>query len=165
MKRILEPYAGDERTMLMAWLDLHRATVFVKTEGLTDDLAHRSLLPGSPRMTIAGLVSHLYWVERGWFEHIMLGRPDDDPGTEDDPDRDFLVDDVPLALLLERYERQCASNNEIAASLDLDAVSKIERKRGRVTLRWLLGHLIEETARHNGHIDILREMLDGVTGD
>ncbi len=165
MERIDEPYAADERTMLIAWLDRHRATVFTKTEGLAEDLAHRPLLASSPLMTIAGLVSHLYWVERSWFEHVMLSVPDDGPWTDEDPDREFRVDDVPLARLLADYERQCVRNNEIARSLDLDTEAKVERRRGRVTLRWVLVHMIEETARHNGHIDILREMLDGVTGD
>jgi uncharacterized damage-inducible protein DinB len=165
MQRIDEPYAADEPTMLAAWLDWHRATVFVKCEGLAEDLAHRSPLASSPLMTIAGLVSHLYWVERWWFEHVLLGGPNDEPWTDDDPDKEFRADGVPLAQLLAQYEGQCARNNEIARSLSLDTEAKVERKRGRVTLRWLVLHMIEETARHNGHIDILREMLDGVTGD
>jgi uncharacterized damage-inducible protein DinB len=116
-------------------------------------------------MTVAGLVSHLYWVERGWIEHTLLGGPDDQPWTEQDPDKDFRADGTPLAELLAAYERQCASNNEAVRSLSLDTESAMERHGERVTLRWVLLHLIEETARHNGHIDILREMLDGFTGD
>ena len=165
MKRIDEPYAADERTMLNAWLDWHRATVFLKCEGLSDELAHRPLIPSSPLMTVAGLVSHLRWVEQSWFEYDILGGPDLAPWTKEDPDKEFKVSGVPLAQLLEEYERQCARSTEIAASLDLDAESAIESKRGRVTLRWLLLHMIEETARHNGHLDLLREMLDGTTGD
>jgi uncharacterized damage-inducible protein DinB len=165
MERIDVPNAADEATMLIAWLDWHRATVFAKTAGLAEDLAHRPLLASSPVMTVAGLVSHLYWVERGWFEHILLGGPDEEPWTEEDPDKDFRADGTPLAELLGAYERQCARNNEVARSLSLDTEAKVERSHGRVTLRWLLLHLIEETARHNGHIDILREMLDGVTGE
>lgn len=165
MERIDGPYAADERTMLGAWLDWQRATVFVKCEGLSDELAHRALLPASPLMTVAGIVSHLRWVERTWFRHRMLGEPDDGPWTDDDPDRDFRVDDVPLARLLAEYEEECAGTREIAASLSLDAEAEIETRRGRVTLRWVLVHMIEETARHNGHLDIIREMLDGTTGD
>jgi uncharacterized damage-inducible protein DinB len=165
MNRIDAPNAADERAMLDAWLDWHRATVLMKCEGLSDELAHRQLLPTSPLMTVAGLVSHLHWVERSWFEHVMLGRPDDGPWTKEDPDKEFRVDDVPLARLLAEYEEQCTRAREIAVSLSLDAEAKTERRRGRVTLRWVLCHMIEETARHNGHIDILREMLDGVTGD
>ncbi|MGI8335434.1 DinB family protein [Actinomadura scrupuli] len=164
MKRIDEPYAADERTMLNAWLDWHRATVFRKCEGLSDELAQRPLLSSSPLMTVAGLVSHLRWVEQSWFENVMLGGPDLGPWTEDDPDKDFKVPGVPLTRLLEDYERQCARSREIAATLDLDAEAVVERERGRVTLRWLLVHMIEETARHNGHLDLLREMHDGATG-
>jgi len=128
-------------------------------------LAHRPLLASSPVMTIAGLVSHLYWVERSWIERTLLGGPDEEPWTPEDPDKDFRADGTPLAELLAAYERQCRRNNEVVASVSLDAESAIERAHGPVTLRWILLHLIEETARHNGHIDILREMLDGVTGD
>jgi uncharacterized damage-inducible protein DinB len=165
MERIEVPCAADERAMLIAWLDWHRATVFVKTDGLAEDLAHRPLLASSPLMTVAGLVSHLYWVERDWVEHVLLGGESDQPWSAEDPDKDFKVDGTPLAELLAAYERQCARNNEIVRSLSLDTEAAVERRRGRVTLRWILQHLIEETARHNGHIDILREMLDGVTGD
>jgi uncharacterized damage-inducible protein DinB len=165
MERTDVPYAADERAMLLSWLDWHRATVFVKTEGLAEDLAHRPLLASSPVMTIAGLVSHLYWVERGWIEHTLLGGPDEEPWTEEDPDKDFRADGRPLSELLAAYDRQCASNNEVLKAMDLDTESVIERRRGHVTVRWIIAHLIEETARHNGHIDILREMLDGVTGD
>ena len=166
MERTHVPYAADERTMLLSWLGWHRATVFAKTEGLAEDLAHRPLLASSPVMTIAGLVSHLYWVERSWIEHTLLGGPDEQPWTEEDPDKDFrAADGRPLSELLAAYERQCASNDEVLATMSLDAESALGLRRGRVTLRWIITHLIEETARHNGHIDILREMLDGVTGD
>ncbi|MCW2883268.1 MAG: hypothetical protein QOE54_5227 [Streptosporangiaceae bacterium] len=165
MKRIDAPNATDERTMLNAWLDWHRSTVLLKCEDLSDELAQRPLLPSSPLMTVAGLVSHLRWVEQSWFEQVMLGEPDIGPWTDDDPDKDFKVPGVPLTRILEDYERQCVRSREIAAALDLDTEAVVERERGRVTLRWLLLHMIEETARHNGHLDLLREMLDGVTGD
>jgi uncharacterized damage-inducible protein DinB len=164
MERIEVPQVADEAAMLIAWLDWHRATVVLKTEGLAEDLAHRPLLASSPLMTVAGLVSHLYWVERDWIEHTVLGGPDDQPWSEEDPDGDFKVDGTPLAELLAAYERQCARNNEAVRSLSLDTVCAMERRNAPVTLRWVLLHLVEETARHNGHIDILREMLDGVTG-
>jgi uncharacterized damage-inducible protein DinB len=165
MERIEVPCAADERAMLIAWLDWHRATVFVKTDGLAEDLAHRPLLASSPLMTVAGLVSHLYWVERDWVDRVLLGGTIDQPWSPEDPDKDFKVDGTPLAELLGAYERQCAHNNEIVRSLSLGTEAAVEPRQGRVTLRWILVHLIEETARHNGHIDILREMLDGVTGD
>jgi uncharacterized damage-inducible protein DinB len=162
MTRINAPHAADERTMLSAWLDWHRATVAEKCAGLSEEDAHRALLPTSPAMTVAGLVSHLRRVEHSWFVHALLGEPDQ--RTAGDPDREFRVDDVPLARLLQEYERQCARSREIAATLDLDAEAGTGHQYGKVTLRWVLVHLIEETARHNGHLDILRELLDGTTG-
>lgn len=165
MERNETPNAADEKTMLVSWLDWQRATVHLKCEGLAEDLAHRAQLPGSPLMTVAGLVSHLRWVERAWFQHVLAGAPDDAPWTKDDPDKDFRVDDVPLTRLLADYADECARSDALTAALSLDAEAKGTHRRGRVTLRWVLVHLIEETARHNGHLDILREMLDGVTGD
>jgi Protein of unknown function (DUF664) len=103
-------------------------------------------------------------VEHNWFETVMLGGPDLGPWTDDDPDREFKVDDAPLSRLLAEYDAQCAISREIAASLDLDVESIVARERGKPTLRWVLHHMVEETARHNGHLDLLREMLDGTVG-
>jgi hypothetical protein len=72
--------------------------------------------------------------------------------------------DVPIATLLEEYDAQAEKNRQVIAELDLDTPSKREGKSGTFTLRWILHHLIEETARHNGHLDILRELADGTTG-
>ena len=118
-------------------------------------------------MTISGLVSHLRWVEYSWFEVTLLGGEDHGPWTDEDPDREMRIAiEIPLARLLAEYAASCARYRELAASLDLDTPSKrkMSRRAEPVTLRWILFHLIEETARHNGHIDILREMADGVTG-
>lgn len=115
-------------------------------------------------MTVAGLVSHLRWVEHSWFEVDLLGEPDRAPWTEEDPDAEFRVDDVPLARLLDGYETQCARSRQIAAALDLDTRKKGRRRGDAVSLRWILVHMIEETAGHNGHLDAMRELLDGVTG-
>ncbi|WP_189130903.1 DinB family protein [Wenjunlia tyrosinilytica] len=162
------PASWDERTMLTTFLDYTRATVHEKCAGLSQEGASAAPLPTSPLMTVGGLVSHLYWVEQHWFEAVLLGQEIHGPWTEDDPDREMrLGAETPLAELLARYEDQSARYRELVATLDLDTPSK--RNRGSsgepVTLRWILFHLIEETARHNGHLDILREMADGVTGD
>lgn len=148
--------------MLNAFLDAHRATVRIKCDGLSEVDAHRVVLP-SPLMTMAGLVSHLRWNEHSWFETCLLGEPDRGPWTDEDPDAEMRVDDVPLAQLLDEYEAQCARSREIVAGLDLDVREKTDTA-DPVTLRWILHHMIEETARHNGHMDIIRELLDGVTG-
>jgi uncharacterized damage-inducible protein DinB len=161
------PPAWDERTMLATFLDYTRATVHAKCAGIAEDDARRAPLPGSPLMTISGLVSHLHWVEYSWFEVMFLGEEDHGPWTKEDPDREMRIGvEIPIVQLLAEYEAQCARYRELVASLDLDTPSKGKISTGEpVTLRWILLHLIEETARHNGHIDLLREMADGVTGD
>jgi hypothetical protein len=117
-------------------------------------------------MTICGLVSHLRWVEHGWFEVDFLGEPYQGLWTNDDPGRAWrTAAGIPIARLLADYESACARSREITMSSGLDAPSKQELGDGRpFTLRYALLHLIEETSRHNGHLDILREMADGVTG-
>lgn len=160
------PLAADERTQLVGWLDLQRALVHYKCEGLSDADAHRALLPTSPLMTMAGLVAHLRWVEHCWLEVLFLGRPaGPNPQFGDVEDADFLVDGVPLARLLADYERQCAVSNEITAAASLDDTGRHPDFRAAAgTLRWMLIHLVEEVARHVGQMDVLREQLDGRTG-
>ena len=166
MTRTDVPPTWDERAMLASFLDDARATVRVKCEGLAEEDARRAPLPGSPLMTISGLVSHLRWVEYSWFEVVLLGEEDHGPWTDENPDREMRIGvEVPVAQLLDEYDAQSARYRELVASLDLDARSKRNLSTGEpVTLRWILFHLIEETARHNGHLDILREPADGVTG-
>ncbi|MEZ0090772.1 DinB family protein [Streptacidiphilus sp. EB129] len=160
------PAAWDERTMLLTFLDYTRATARAKCEGLSEENARSAPLPGSPLMTISGLVSHLRWVDNYWIETVLLGRPDEAPWTEEDPDREYhFALDVPVAVLLDEYDAQAAEHRRLIAGLDLDTPAQKERKDGPpFTLRWILHHLIEETARHNGHLDILRELADGTTG-
>jgi uncharacterized damage-inducible protein DinB len=164
--RIRPPYVADERTQLVGWLDIQRAIVHWKCEGLSDADAHRSVLPTSPLMTMAGVVSHLRWTENVWFEVLFLGRPAQGPQFADEPeDADMMVEGIPLAQLLEEYERQCAVSNEIIAAHSLDDVGQHpDFKSAAATLRWMLIHMVEETARHVGHMDAIRELLDGEKG-
>jgi uncharacterized damage-inducible protein DinB len=156
-------YAADERTMLVHYLNLQRQAVARKCEGLSEEQANRVLLTTSPLMTVAGIVSHLRWVEHVWFEHRALGGEDLSPPTQEDPDLDF-VPDSPLPQVVADYLRQCARSDEITASRALDDRLKVARHGGYPSMRWLLLHMIEETARHAGHLDILREQFDGSTG-
>ena len=156
------PFVADERTQLVGWLDLQRAVVHLKCEGLSDADAHRAVLPGSPLMTMAGAVSHLRWVERCWFEVVFLGRPAVGPWFGNDAGT--IVPSQPINRLLVDYERQCALSNEIAAHA-LDDVGKHQGFRAAAaTLRWILIHMVEETARHAGHMDAIRELLEGSKG-
>lgn len=160
------PAAWDERSTLNAMLDYARATVRAKCEGLSDEKARQARLPTSPLMTVAGVVSHVRWVEYSWFEVVFLGREDQGPWTEDDPDREMRIAlDVPLTQLLDDYDAQSERYRRLVAGLDLESRSQQTMSNGQtVTLRFVLLHLIEETARHNGHPDVPREIADGVTG-
>ncbi|WP_405422634.1 DinB family protein [Streptomyces erythrochromogenes] len=159
-------YTADERTQLLGWLDMHRSIIHWKCEGLSDADAHRPVLPSSPLMTAAGLVSHMRWVEHCWFEVMLMDRPTDaNPQFGDVEDADMQVTGIPLGRLLEEYDRQCAVSNEILASLSLDDTGRnTEFKAGAASVRWVLLHMIEETARHAGHLDAIRELLDGEKG-
>ncbi|MGY1692291.1 DinB family protein [Geodermatophilus sp. SYSU D01105] len=164
--RTRPPGMADERTQLLGWLDLQRALVPYKCEGLSEDDAHRSVLPTSPAMTVAGLVSHLRWVEHCWFEVLFLDRPSDvNPQFGDVPEADFQVGDTPLPVLLDEYARQCAVSDGIVAEWSLDALGQnTEYGADGLTLRWVLLHVVEEVARHVGHLDLIREQLDGARG-
>ncbi|WP_326786375.1 DinB family protein [Streptomyces sp. NBC_00151] len=166
LRRTDTPPTFDDRATLITFLDYVRATVHAKCEGLSDENARKAFLPGSPLMTVAGLVNHVRWVEYYWLRVMFQGGEDILPGTEEDPDREFRIAlDVPLAELLDEYEEQCAEFRELVAGLDLDSRAALPISDGRhVALRWVLMHLVEEIARHNGHIDVLRELADGVTG-
>src|ERR1700683_2223677 len=115
------PPSWDERTVLTTFLDYARDTVHAKCAGLPDADARRAPLPGSPLMTISGLVSHLRWVESWWIEAIGLGGTIDAPWTEDDPDREFrIATGIPLTQLLAEYRAACARHSDLVAGLDLD---------------------------------------------
>lgn len=166
LSRTRPPFVADERTQLLGWLDLQRAIVHFKCDGLTETDAHRAVLPGSPLMTVAGIVSHLRWVEHSWFEVLFLGGPATGPQFHKEiEDADMRVEGVPLTQLLDEYERQCAVSNEIVAAHSLDAVGKHpDYRSAAASLRWMLIHMVEETGRHAGHLDVIRELLDGEKG-
>ncbi|WP_236239590.1 DinB family protein [Streptomyces sp. CC228A] len=161
------PFQADERTALIGWLNLQRQILRWKCAGLTEADAHRSVIPTSPAMTMAGLISHMRWVEHTWLEVLFLGgdKAQNPSFDETDEDADWRTDGVPLEELLAQYEAQCARSNEIVAAASLDDVGRHpEYRSAGANLRWMLIHLIEETGRHAGHADIVRELLDGAKG-
>jgi len=161
------PVTADERTQLTGWLDLQRSLVRMKAKGLSEADAHRALLTTSPLMTVAGIVSHLRWVEYSWFHLDLLGVPDtgQTPWRENGhPDAEMLVEGIPLARLLDEYDEECARSNAIVAKHSLDDVEqRVKRSSEPASVRFILCHMIEETARHVGHLDIIRELIDGHT--
>jgi len=155
---------AGEREQLTGFLDFLRGTVVMKATGLTDEQARRALVP-SRLTTVAGLVSHLTYVEQYWFGVVFDGRPDQWVDRfADDPDAEFSAGMVtPLVELVENYRQECARSRAVAADLDVGATAM--RNGQPVNLRWVLIHMIEETGRHAGHLDLLRELLDGSTGE
>lgn len=166
MPRSDVPPTWDERTMLTTFLDYVRECAVAKCDDLSAENAGTAPLPESPLMTMAGIVNHLRWVEFWWFEVMLLGEEDRGPWTDEDPDREFRIAvEFPLAQVIDEYKAQCARVNELIADLDLETPTKRTISTGDpVTLRWVIFHLIEETARHNGHLDVVRELVDGVRG-
>ncbi|GAA4955812.1 DinB family protein [Streptomonospora halophila] len=163
-RAVLARAVGAERETAEAFLDYLRRVVADKARGLTEEQARRRLVPS--RTTVAGLLRHLTLVERNWFQRVVGGRS----AAELELPLDTADDtwDVPaeatLASLTADYERECARSRETAARFGLDHVFGHEEAE-RLSLRWILLHMIEETARHAGHADILREQTDGRTGD
>jgi hypothetical protein len=150
---------GDERAVLDAFLDFHRGVVTTKAAGLDEDAARRRLVPS--QTTLAGLIKHLTVVEREWFPGLLLGeQAAPQPGHAGGWELD--AGDTVDALLAE-YRRACDESRRAAADLPLDHAVP-HPLLGRVNLRWIYVHVIEETARHVGHADILREQTDGATG-
>ena len=161
------PAAFDEHTTLTRFLRYVRLTVHAKCVDLSQSDAAKTPLPGSPVMSIAGLVSHLRWAEAFWIDVIFLGQPNQWPGTDDDSALQMRRGlERPLAELLDEYATQAAHTDEVVASRNWDEESVRNGDAGKpIALRYIIVHLIEETARHNGHLDILRELADGVIGD
>ncbi|GGP48921.1 DinB family protein [Saccharothrix coeruleofusca] len=162
--RVEPPYTGDERTLLTAFLDYLRETIAFKCAGLSDEDASRSVLP-SPLTTAAGIVKHLRWVEEYWFHVRLGGYPSQAPYSPDDPDVDWrLAPGETISGLLDDYAGQCAVSRRLVAGWDLDHEVPFRGDKA-LSVRWVLIHMIEETGRHAGQLDVVRELLDGVTGE
>jgi uncharacterized damage-inducible protein DinB len=151
-----------ERATLEAFLDDYRDIVVRKVSGLSDADARRHLVP-SPT-TVGGLVKHLRWAEYGWFEQFLQGRLDDNRRTHERSWEFELAPDELLPDLIAQYQAQSNESRRIAANYPLDHELWHSRLNTAVSLRWIYLHMIQETARHTGQIDILREQLDGGTG-
>jgi uncharacterized damage-inducible protein DinB len=161
------PVSWDERATLLAMLQYTRDTAAEKCRGIDPRHVGAAPLVTSPLMTIGGVVNHMRWVEHSWVENRFVDGPDLGPWTAESPDQEFIDGaSAPLTDVLRDYAAQAERTDAIIAQHDLDDLSVLPLRSGvRPTLRWVLLHLIEENARHNGHLDILRELADGVTGD
>jgi hypothetical protein len=164
--RVPSPALGDERTSLQGWLDFHRQTLLGKCAGLThEQLAMRSVAPS--RLSLLGLVRHMAEVECWWFRSNLLGTDEHGFfGPDDNLEGDFEdLDSTPASEVFAVFARECALADAAASDFPLEH-RFVSRMSGReLDLRWMYLHMIEEYARHNGHADLIREQLDGTTGD
>ena len=161
------PTVAAERAALEGWLEFHRSTLLGKCQGLTgEQLARRAVPPSS--LSLLGLVRHMTDVERAWFRIRAAG----EPGlafrysTAEFPDGDFDFAEPPGAEAdLAAYWQECELARAAVAGRSLDDTFFHQRYAATIDLRWVYLHMIEEYARHNGHADLLREQIDGATGD
>jgi hypothetical protein len=153
---------AGERETLEGFLEYHRRVLGGKLRGLSEEDARRRLVP-SPT-TLLGLVSHAAAVERNWF--YLGGKPSeeiDGNARGDDPSWEVGAGQT-IADVIAAFDRACATSRQIAAGFTLDQTVPRDQQ-SQVSLRWIYVHIIREHARHIGHADILREQIDGATGD
>jgi uncharacterized damage-inducible protein DinB len=165
IERVDPPRDAPEKQTLTMFLDWYRATLELKCDGV-DDAALRSRAVPPSNLSLLGLVRHLAEVERHWFTHGVAGQPREDIWcTPENEDADFDdVDAADIAQAFRMWRTECDVSRVLTAERELDATFR-NRNDVAISLRWVLVHMIEEYARHLGHADLLRERIDGVTGD
>ena len=154
---------GGERQVLESFLDFHRQVLVSKVDGISENEARHRRVPS--KTTLAGLIKHMIGVERAWFQEVLAGRKPEDigPNVGGGDESWDLAENETVSSLIKEYEQTCEQSRQTAARFALeDAVP--EPDIGQVSLRWVYVHMIEETARHVGHADILREQTDGAAG-
>jgi Protein of unknown function (DUF664) len=157
------PFTGDEKQSLHVSLDRHRDAVLWKLEGLDDASLRRAMTPSGTNLL--GMVKHLAAVEYSWFCQTFGRDTEPLPFDDDDPDADLRVTpDETTEDVLAFYRRARAASDQVINEVDLDQTGTAWFGAA-VSMRWVLIHMVEETARHAGHVDIVRELIDGMTGD
>ena len=164
------PLSATEAGTLEGFLDYYRVVLRRKAEGLDRDQLNQPLAP--TEMTLAGMLKHLTCVEYWWYREVLLGEESPEPWASVDWKADIVWDwhsaaDDSVEELLAAYDEACASARAAYAGLDLGtaSVKQSHKQGGSFSLRWIHVHMIEEYARHCGHADLLREAVDGTTGD
>ncbi|MFN8525376.1 MAG: DinB family protein [Chloroflexota bacterium] len=162
-QRTGRPFSGPEKVVLAGFMDFQRDTLIWKVSGLTDDQASRAFPPSG--MTLAGLVKHCAYVERWWFQRVFDNRDVWILWLDGDESLEWkLAPGETLADVVALYRQEIAISREIVAAHDLGEHARFPA-RAQHSLRRILIHMIEETARHNGHADLMREQVDGQTGE
>lgn len=157
------PKTGPGKDMLLAMLENNRNVIVWKLAGLTREQAIRPVVVSGT--SLLGMVKHLAYVEHWWFDDFFAGNDVEYPWSDDDPDADFRIeDDETIEDAIALYTEAIARSNEITADAEMDDLSVRDRGGGQYALRWIVAHMIEETARHAGHADIARELIDETTG-
>ena len=164
-RRVDPAFVADERSMLEAWLEWHRVTLLLKCEGL-DDAGRKARPVGTSKLSLHGLVRHMAEVERNWFTRVLLREPRTPPiwlDTQVEDSELVPLDDADWEADLAEWQAECDRSRGHAARHALDDTGV--RRGEEVSLRWIYVHMLEEYARHNGHADLIREMIDGAVGD
>ena len=157
------PFTGDEKTSLHLALQRHRDVVLWKIEGLDDDQLRRQMTPSGT--SLLGMVKHLATVEYGWFCATFGRETEPMPFDEEDPEADLrITPDETTADIVDFYNRACRAADVVIGEVGIEELGNAWFG-DQVSMRWVLIHMVEETARHAGHMDILRELIDGATGD
>ena len=157
------PFTGDEKQTLQLFLDRHRDAVLWKLDGLDDEQVRRPMTPSGTNLL--GLVKHLASVEYSWFCETFGRETERLPYADGDDDADMRAEShETTADIVEFYGRARAAADQAITETKLDDVGTAWFG-DTVSMRWVLVHMVEETARHAGHMDILRELIDGATGD
>jgi uncharacterized damage-inducible protein DinB len=159
--RIEPPGTGNEWTILTTMLNWHRATLYRKCAGLSDEQLRQHAVPSSD-ITLLGLLRHLAGVERWWFQVVIAG---EDAPAPYDTDGFSKLDESTGEQARAVLDQHISRSREIAAARSLDDMGKHPRSGEEFTLRWVLVHMIEEYSRHNGHADLIREAIDGEAGE
>jgi hypothetical protein len=155
-----------ERETLEGFLDWYRAVVERKVDGLT--LSDARLVMTPTGMSALGIVKHLGWVERGWFRETFAGEDVDEIDVDGDNSVEFAIgNDDTVESVIAFYRAEVEHSRRVFRDApSLDALSARETSyREQVSLRWIMVHMLEETARHAGHLDLMRERIDGQVGD
>jgi uncharacterized damage-inducible protein DinB len=152
----------DERSVLLGYLTYHRAVLARKVDGLLDEQARLATCPPST-LTLLGLIRHMTDVERWWFRRVLLA--EDVQALFDDDEEWQLPAEATIADTMAAYWSEIETVDRHLATASMDDRSLGEPEFGRHTLRRTIVHMIEEYARHCGHADLIREAIDGATGD
>jgi uncharacterized damage-inducible protein DinB len=162
---------ASEKEMLDGWLDYHRHTIVAKVRGVDDEALRRAMVPSGT--SLLGLLKHLALAEHHWFGRAFAGTCEDGPEAStcpcglpwpNGPGAWTIAPEETTDHIIEMYLTKCERSRALTTSASLDDRARGPRDKQHFTLRWILTHMIEETARHNGHADILRELIDGETG-